>query len=76
MEPNLKQATENLENYLKENPKMQPFQNEVKRILENIPTQEGRVEALSIMIQERLQTLQEKLCELNNLLKGDENAKQ
>ena len=71
MEPNLKQAIEKLENYLRDHPEMQKYQDEIESILDKIPSQEGKLEALSIMLQERLGTLRDELNNLNSLLKGE-----
>lgn len=71
MEPNLKQAIEKLENYLRDHPEMQKYQDEIESILYKIPSQEGKLEALSIMLQERLGTLRDELNNLNSLLKGE-----
>jgi len=53
----LEKAEKNLKNFLKENPDLQEYQDEIDRRLEKCPTFESRQAVLSLMMAERLSEL-------------------
>jgi hypothetical protein len=54
--------------YLKENPHLIPFQEEIDRLLDNAGSQENRMKVLGIMMESKLTELREKLLSLSKML--------
>lgn len=56
------------ESFLKENPHLVEYQNEIDRLLDGAGSTENRLETISIMLQTKLVELQNNLKELGNML--------
>jgi hypothetical protein len=58
--------------YLKENPHLIPFQEEIDRLLDNAGSQENRMKVLGIMMESKLTELREKLSSLSKMLSSSD----
>ncbi len=69
----LQDLLEKRDQYLKENPHLVPFQEEIDRLLDNAGSQENRMAVLGIMLEGKLTELREHLASLNDILSETEN---
>ena len=68
----LQELLEKREQYLKENPQLVSFQEEIDRLLDNAGSQENRMAVLGIMLEGKLTELREHLMSLSNMLSNPE----
>lgn len=64
----LQELIQKREQYLKENPHLVPFQQEIDRLLDNAGNQDNRMAVLGIMLEGKLAELREQLVDLSKML--------
>lgn len=64
-------ALQKRDRFLKQNPHMVPYQEEIDRILDGAGSSENRLAALGIMIESKLGELQENLAQLSDILPSE-----
>lgn len=74
MSNDLKKAIEKRNAFLKEHPDLQPFQDEIDRVLDSTTSHEDRTAALQLMISCKVQELSDILKKLQKSMKDIVNA--
>ncbi|WP_419664104.1 conserved uncharacterized protein, DUF3135 [Desulfosarcina variabilis str. Montpellier] len=70
----LQKALKDREQFLKQNPRLQSYQAEIDRLLDNSGNSQGRMAVLATLMQGKLLELQKELCTLTAVLANDANA--
>lgn len=68
----LQELLDKRDKYLKENPHLIPFQEEIDRLLDNAGNHDNRMAVLGIMLEGKLAELREQLMSLSSMLSSTE----
>lgn len=71
----LQKALEDREQFLKQNPRLQSYQVEIDRLLDNSGNNQGRMAVLATLMQGKLLELQKELFSLTEILTKSADAK-
>ena len=71
----LQKALRDREQFLKQNPRLQSYQAEIDRLLDNSGNSQGRMAVLATLMQGKLLELQKELCSLTESLTRSADAK-
>ena len=71
----LQKALKDREQFLKQNPRLQSYQAEIDRLLDNSGNNQGRMAVLATLMQGKLLELQKELCSLTEILTKIADAK-
>lgn len=67
----LKELLKKRDQYLKENPHLIPFQEEIDRLMDNAGSRENRMAVLGIMLEGKLRELQKELTSLGDMFSSE-----